>query len=224
MRYIAIFLLLANTGYFFWTAPGYRQSVQPASPASRSLLNSGLTLVSEYQQLANQVKTSCFSVASFDSTDDAISFISEIDENRVNASLKLTGDPLDSRYRVYLPPLSSKGIATITLDRLSERLSAAAMQVETHLISRGSLENAIALGIFTELENARDLQERVAMLGYSPGIEEISRSTGEIQVQLIVLESDVLENREWLDLTVDRTDLSITENLCETIAQGSQFP
>ncbi len=217
MRYIAIFLLLVNAGYFAWNWFVSEQYPQPVPLASKPLLNSGLTLVSEYQQQrANQVRTRCFSVASFDTSDDAISFIAEIDENRIDASLKLTGEPLDSQYRVYLPPLSSRGIAAIIQDGLSEILSAAAMQVETYLISHGPLENAIALGVFTELENALNVQESVVMLGYSPEIEEIPRSSGEIQVQLIALESDLPENPDWLDLTVDRPDLSITENLCET--------
>lgn len=219
MRYIAVFLVLINIGYFAWSQLGPEQSAQSVPGASQPLLNSGLTLVSEYQQqLANEVRTSCFSVASFDTLDDAASFVVGIDENRFDASLVPSGAPLDSQYQVYLPPFSSRGVATITLDSLSDSLSAAAMEIETYLITRGSLENAIALGVFTEFENALNVQESVATLGYSAEIKEVPRSSDEIQVHLIALESDVLENPEWLELTVGGTDLIITENLCETIA------
>jgi hypothetical protein len=86
------------------------------------------------------------------------------------------------------------------------------------------LENGIALGVFSELGAAQAARNGVQGLGYAPQIEEIPRSTGEIQVQLQVLEQYVLESPAWPDLTAGRPNLIITENLCETIAQGTQFP
>ncbi len=225
MRYIAIFLVLANIGYFAWaqfqTAPIGRDEASVPRP----LLNSGITLVSEYQErLSAQPEIACFTVASFDSTDEASRFIADLGAIAYDARLSLSGDPLSSQYRVFIPPASSRGIATITLDSLSERLSAAEMEVETYLITRGTLENGIALGVFDERANAEAALNAVQGLGYAPQIEEIPRSTGEIQVSLQVLEGDVRENPAWLDSTVDWPDLTITENLCETIAQGGQFP
>lgn len=225
MRYIALFLLLANIGYFAWL----RFDTQPVSelppPAPRPLLNTGLTLVSEYEeQLAALPQLSCFTVASFATNDDASSFIAELDELAYDARLHLSGEPLSPQYRVFLPPASSRGIATITLDSLSESLAQAEMEIETYLITRGMLENGIALGVFSERDNAETALSAVQGLGFAPQIEEIPRSTGEIQVQLEMLQQDLLENPAWLDLTLDRPDLTITENLCETIAQGTQFP
>lgn len=225
MRYIAIFLLLANIGYFAWVRFGAQP--QPLSPpqAPRPLLNTGLTLVSEFQeQLAARPQLRCFTVASFDTNDDASSFIAQFAEIAFDARLHLTGEPLSSQYRVFLPPASSRGIATITLDSLSDSLLEAQMQIETYLITRGPLENGIALGVFGERDNAEAALAAVQSLGFAPQIEEIARSSGEIQVRLQMLEQDVSENPEWLDLTLDRPDLTITENVCETIAQGTQFP
>ena len=225
MRYIAIFLVLANIGYFAWARFQAEPISQGEANVPRPLLNSGITLVSEYQErLAAQPAIACFTVASFDTTDDASSFIAGLGAIAFDARLSLSGDPLSSQYRVFIPPASSRGIATITLDSLSESLSAAQMEVETYLITRGTLENGIALGVFSERENAEAALNVVQGLGYTPQIEEIPRSTGEIQVSLQVLERDVLENPAWPDLTADRPDLTITENLCETIAQGTQFP
>ena len=225
MRYIAIFLLLANIAYFAWLRVAAPPVVVSAPTPARPLLNSGLTLVSEYeQQLAQRPALSCFTVSSFISVDDASSFIAEIGGIASDASVSLSGDPLSPQYRVFLAPASSRGIATITLDSLSESIAAAQMEIETYLITRGPLENGIALGVFSEQASAKDTQSRVLQLGYPAEIEEIPRSTGEIRVQLQVLEQDVQENPAWLGLTVDRTDLSIVENLCETIAQGTQFP
>ena len=225
MRYIAIFLLLANIGYFSWV----RYSAEPIIPSvpstPRLLLNSGLTLVSEYEaQLAAQPVLNCFAIVGFSTIDDASSLIAEMGEVAFASNVTLSGDPLSSQYRVFIPPASSRGIATITLDGLSESLIAAEMEIESYLITRGMLENGIALGVFSQLGDAQAARNGVQGLGYAPQIEEIPRSTGEIQLQLQLLERYVLENPAWLDLTADRPNLTITENVCETIAQGSQFP
>ena len=225
MRYIVVFLVLLNIGYFVWSQFVAEPFALPEPAAPRPLLNSGITLVSEFEaQLAALPARQCFTVASFSTTDDANSFISELGDLVFDARIDLTGEALSSQYRVYLPPLTSRGIATITLDSLSESLEAAEMQVETYLITRGPLENGIALGVFSQRENAVNALEAVQGLGFAPEIEEIPRSTGEIQVQLQLSELDVLENPEWAALAAARPDLTITENLCETIAQGSQFP
>ena len=68
------------------------------------------------------------------------------------------------------------------------------------------------------------MQNQLLALGYAAEMEEIPRSTGEIQVWLQLLQADAMENPEWLELTASRPDLRIMENLCETIAQGSKFP
>lgn len=225
MRYIAIFLLVANIGYFAWV----RYAAEPIAPAvmstPRLLLNSGLTLVSEYEaQLVAQPALNCFTIGSFSSIDEASSLIAEMGEAAFAYNVVLSGDPLSSQYRVFIPPASSRGIAKITLDGLSEGLRAADMESEIYLIARGMLENGIALGIFSELGDAEAARNGVQGLGYAPQIEEIQRSSGEIEVQLQVLEQYVSENPAWPDLTAGRPNLIITENLCETIAQGTQFP
>lgn len=158
MRYIAIFLLLANIGYFAWLRYDVESSSPPAADAPGPLLNRGLILVSEYQeQLAEQSRFSCFDVAGFNTYDSAVSFLAEADKSWLDATLRLTGDSLASHYRIYLPPFSSRGIATIALDDLSESLAAAEMEIGTYLITWGVLENGIALGVFAEPGNARDV-------------------------------------------------------------------
>ena len=225
MRYIAIFLLLANIGYFSWVRYSAQRISAPVPNTPRLLLNSGLTLVSEYElQSAAQPALTCFTIQSFSTIDDASSLIAEMGEAIFSSNVRLSGDPLSSQYRVFIPPASSRGIATITLNGLREGLIAAEMEMESDLITRGMLENGIALGVFSQQGDAQAARNGVQQLGYAAKIEEIPRSTGEIQVQLQVLERYVLENPAWLDLAAGGLNLTITENVCETIAQGSQFP
>ena len=107
MRYITIFLLLANIGYFSWV----RYAAEPIAPSVKStprfLLNSGLTLVSEYEaQLAAQPALNCFTIGSFSTIDDASSLIAEMGEAAFASNVVLRGDPLSSQYRVFIPPAS----------------------------------------------------------------------------------------------------------------------
>ena len=138
--------------------------------------------------------------------------------------MHLAGEVLPPSYRVYLPPASNREIATITLDGLSERLVGENLQVETYLITRGLLENAVALGVFPVLEDALRIRDQVAGLGYLVEIEEIPQSTGALQLVLAKPDFTPLDVAEWLEFAGDRPDLTYSENLCETIAQGAQFP
>ena len=230
MRYIVIFLVVANLAYFAWN---HTHSVEPALQAreSRPLLNNGLMLVSEFaEQSAQQARLDeeasrlCSIVSGFTSVDEANTFMAGAREAAFGTLLNLTGQALSSQYRVYLAPASSRSIATITLDGLSERIIEAELAVETYLITRGLLENGIALGIFGSATEAESAQRVIAELGYDPEIEEIPQSDGEIQVWLRPTNSGQVENPEWLDLSTAWPDLTRTENLCETIAQATQFP
>ena len=231
MRYIVIFLLLLNMAYFGWSRYGPSPSDAGSGSEDLPLLNTGLMLVREYEEratalvAANQDQSPmCAIVADFPTVDEAYSFMSESSNRGFSAVLNLTGEALTPQFRVYIPPLSSRSIATITLDGLSAAASNAGLEVETYLITRGSLANAIALGVFALPDSAELVREQVAALGYSVQIQEIPLSTGDIQVLLRHPQFDSAGEAQRLDLSADRPYLTVTENLCETIAQGLQFP
>ena len=231
MRYIAVFLVLANIGYFGWNQYQSEPVTVEQAVEDRSLLNTGLMLVSEFerqsQELARITQESarlCSEVSNFTNFDDAKLFISRAQQSGFGAQLNFTGEPLDPQYRVFLPPSSSRTVATETLDSLSEGIGQAGLEIETYIITRGLLENAIALGIFADEESASNTRSQVSELGYTVEIEEIPQSTGDMQVLLTPLDSGRIENSEWLGLAVDRPYLTRIDILCETIAQGTQFP
>lgn len=230
MRYIALFLVLANIAYFIWWETRPPRAEVPSS-GPRPLLNNGLMLLSEFdRQSALQARLNaeaarlCTVVSGFSSVDDANSFMAQARASGMTGLLNLTGTALEPQYRVYLPPASSREVAAITLDGLSERLQAAEIEAETYLITRGLLENGIALGVFDDGGAAQGVREAVSDLGYEVQIEEIPRSDGAAEVWLRPVESDRIDDAQWLDLSAERPDLTRSENLCETIAQASQFP
>jgi hypothetical protein len=230
LRYIALFLLIANIGYFVWTFVRPLESESTAYQP-RELINSGLMLVSEFEAqtaalaLENVVDSkTCSIVSGFATVDDANGFILLAQRLNLVGLLNLTGGALPSQYRVFLPSEPNRSLATRKLDSVSAAVEAAQLQVETYLITRGPLSEGVGLGVFIDAEEAGLVQSQLSELGYMPEIEEIPRSMGEIRVLLRSLNSNQVEGAEWLELSDDRPDLTRTENLCETIAQASQFP
>lgn len=234
MRYVAISLLLANLVYFGWASLRPDETGMANSRTRQeNLLNTGITLLSEYQPGTEMAEVGaegeeqsllCSRVSGLESVDAANSLMYAARQRGLEAQLELTGQALPAQYRVYLPPASSRAIATITLDGLGERLAEENLAIETYLITRGPLENGISLGVFSERNNAQEVRNQIRELGYQPEIEEIPRSDGELLVWLKPTTSVRLEEAEWLDLSAERPGLSRSENLCQTIALPSQFP
>ncbi|MEQ8952722.1 MAG: hypothetical protein RL120_01215, partial [Gammaproteobacteria bacterium] len=217
MRYIVVFLVLANLAYFGWDY-FLAEPVQPVAlaPGNRALLNNGLTLLREFDAQSAQLRAdgpSCFHVGAFPSVDDANSFAAAMAQRGLQARLYLTGEALDPLYRLYIPPLSTQNVATITLDGLAAVLAQAGLEIETYIVTRGVLSNAIALGVYDDAELANALQQQVIGLGYPVELEAIPRSTGVIQVELQRPETDPAGTAEWPEITAFGAYLTGRENV-----------
>jgi hypothetical protein len=231
MKYIVIFLALANVIYFGWLNLGATSIVPPRFSEPGPLLSDGMILLSEYESriseeeliLEEQSRT-CLMITGFLNFDDAISFENAASNRGLSASNELKGNLQASQFRVYLPPASSAAVAAITLAALNERVAEMELAVETYLITQGLLENSIALGVVSTLARAEEIQSDVINLGYNPDIQELPQSDEGVAIRLSAPNSLSLESNEWLDLVVQRPYLDAIENLCETIAQGAQFP
>mgnify|MGYP001162639895 FL=1 len=230
MRYIAVFLLLANAAYFFWHLYTSQNGGVGLDRVVIPPINSGLVLLSEQTEIADLLVTDvtpvkkaygyCALAGLFPNLEDANYFMVSAQELGFDTEVSLSGELLSPQYRVYLPPLASREIATSTLIGLSERLREADLSIESYLITRGQLSNGIALGVFAQRFNAEGVQNRVLELGYNLEIGEIPRADGDIQVRLMHENQFPFQTDQWLELTLDRPYLEQVENLCETIAQG----
>ena len=96
MRYIAIFLLVANIGYFIWAQTRQTQD-ELVAREPRDLINNGLMLVSEFEEQAAVVAlenaedlTQCSFVSGFSTVDDANGFILLAQERNLGALLNIT--------------------------------------------------------------------------------------------------------------------------------------
>lgn len=194
-------------------------------------MNNGMILLSEYQdQLLvqeselNQEELVCLQVTGFTGFDEANGFGSRAQELGLSASIGALGESASSQFRVYLAPASSRGMAAINLDSLSELAAEADIAVESYLITRGPLENAVALGVFESSDDAQGIQSAMAGLGYPVEIQEIFSDSESLAVRLSSQSSITSGSDAWRALSEVWPSLQATENLCETIAQGGQFP
>jgi hypothetical protein len=231
LKYILILLILANLSYFAWLNFGAIPIVPIGYSEPRPRLSDGMILLSEYnariteEELIRSAQSrTCLTVSGFSNFDDAISFADAASKSGLSTSQQLMGSVIASQFRVYLPPASSQAVATITLDALNEKAAEAKLALETYLITRGLLENSIALGVVSSLAEAEEIRSSLMTLGYNPEIQELPQSDGGIAIHLSGPRSLSLESSDWLGLILQRSYLSAVENVCETIAQGAQFP
>lgn len=225
MRYIAIVLFLANLGFFAWNYYNPKPAVVAEEP--RPLLNTGLTLLSEFEaqgeELAQDAIRQCSIVSGFVDQSQAESFVVLARAANLQALLEVIEPEVPAEYRLYLPPTPSRDIAAAILSDLSERLESQDLGLEIYLITRGEQENGIALGLFSERGLAEAAQEQVAALGYGPQIEEIQLGESQFRVLLRPPEAERINESEWLDLSAETEGLTRLENLCEGLVQASQF-
>ena len=231
MRYIVVTLLIVNLAYFSWHLYFPSIALPADSAISRPLLNQGLVLLSEFNEQAPEIgvveaapSKLCYLVGDFNSIDEANNFINHVEIRGYLAELNPEGENSPPQYRAYLSPATNRELATITLDRLRGQLAAQSLQVETYLITRGSLENAVALGVYSEMAETVRISSQLAGLGYNVKVEEIPMTSGPYQLVLAKVDFSTLDIAEWLEFAGDRPDLTYSENLCEVIAQGIQFP
>ena len=225
MRYVVITLVLLNLLHLAWNL-GWPLS-EPDAREPRSLLNSGLTLISEFDSFSLQAQSEaervCSLVSGFENEAEAADFMAEAIRRGLDAAYAAGQSGRDRQYRVFLPPTPSVEIARLTLQDLAARLEAADVTANIGLVSSGDGQNAIALGRFDSATAAVSLRDRILVLGYSPQIERILPEPEMLKLWLRPPQSGRIETPEWLDLTRERPNLSRVENLCQTIAQPSQF-
>jgi len=231
MRYIVVTLLIANLAYFGWQLYSPPIALPADSAISRPLLNQGLVLLSEFNETvaatgeidATPAKL-CYLVEDFYSIEEANNFINLVENRGYLAELNPADENSPPQFRAYLAPAANREMATTSLDRLREQLADQGLQVETYLITRGPLENAVALGVYSDMVEIQRLDSQLAGLGYEVEVEEIPMTSESYQLVLAKADFSPLDIAEWLDFAGDRPDLSYSENLCEVIAQGIQFP
>jgi hypothetical protein len=129
-------------------------------------------------------------------------------------------------YRVYIAPLENRETAAESLGSLQVALTGKGLVIESFLIPRGELANGIALGLFSEHQNALNVKEQVERLGFPVQIREEGSGQKEERYWIIIQHFDFEDNIERLRDSAAQLAPSaeLLEKLCQTIAQDILLP
>jgi hypothetical protein len=147
----------------------------------------------------------------------------EIIENRLNSkgikSRKIVQEIAKApNYWVYLKPFSTKSEAILKLKRLQSA------NIDSYLISQGVLANGISLGVFENIDSAKDMLKTRIKQGYPAEIRNLPKSTSrfwvgvneQYNIELVNRISDLLKN---IKMPPEKRQI-----FCESIASELNLP
>ncbi|WP_444943466.1 hypothetical protein ACJJIK_17490 [Microbulbifer sp. ZKSA006] len=227
MRWIAFFLVALNVVLFSWhmlVAPAPQMNSGQNSLPQESQ-GKRITLVSEIspEELPAQKKSSGLSGESFEVAElctlvgplteeyQGEDILQRIQSLQVEAELRDIEMQGQMRYWVYLPPLNSRREA---YNRLRELQS---QGVDSYVIPKGSLENGISFGIFSERARAESHTEDLQGRGVSAQFREEPQTYMERWIVMPPGSAESLAIEFWRQLQDEYPDLDRRPNLCSEV-------
>lgn len=123
-------------------------------------------------------------------------------------------------YRVHTPIFETREAVVAALDEIRTSISRTEATIDSYIVTTGPLENAISLGLFSERDNALNVQRVLAGLNMNVLVEPEMRLLN--RYWAVVNNIYYIEFKEEIDAALAgfAGALSVSENLCETIAQA----
>jgi len=133
---------------------------------------------------------------------------------------KREADMANPFYRVHTPIFESRQAVIAALDAIRDSISRAGATIDSYIVTTGPLENAISLGLFSQRDNALNVQRILAGLNVNVLVELELRLLN--RYWAVVNSVYYIEFKKEIDaaLAGSAVALSVSENLCETIAQA----
>lgn len=224
MRWILLILLLLNIALYalFWRSS---PAVEQLSNENNIEETSALVLLSEVRTApaavrlnlpalgAGELVIACYELGPFMNSADAEQFA--LEHKNIFAT-QIESRQIQTRvdYRVYLPPYMSRDAAESALKDLRAKLQAANVAIDTLLITRGNLENGVALGLFAQQQNALNVENQLSRLGYEVLIIEEPRTQEQLWISLFELPEGARLLPQWSAIQQRRSYLQRLEKLC----------
>lgn len=108
-----------------------------------------------------KVSASCFRVEPFANEGEVITVTAWFEDRGATVTTEETSGRKPISHKVFLPPLESRAAALAKIEELNGRGIN-----DIAIYSRGSLENAIGLGVFKDINTARERVMQIKKLGY----------------------------------------------------------
>ena len=226
MRWVVVFLVFANIGYFAWASwedskvgywlPEAKEDHSEAA-ANRLLLLSEVQKAPEVNVvdvmgarslLDHEEKEECLVVGPFA---NAV----EVDELRqrllaigVRSTERADEGSQQQDYWVHIPPLPSREAALRLLKELQ------AQRIDSFIITQGELTNGISLGLFSHKKLAENVSRRMSGAGYSVAIKVLPRVPDRWWLEMKSSAVKRLSSTFWDDVAVNFPGLEKMNALC----------
>jgi hypothetical protein len=189
-------------------------------------LESSITLVQEMPPqpavvvpLASVPPPSCYILGDFDSEDAARAAMDGVSQSYQILVRQIAVEEL-ARYRVRSEIAASPEDAAQRLSQLREAISRAAVNIDSYLVTTGTLANSVSLGLFAEQANALNVQRILSAQGEEIIVEK--ENPLQNRYQLLFVDDYLIEigEEKWLEAGLEIGLAEPSQNLCETIAQA----
>lgn len=242
MRWIFFLLLIANLGLFGWFLNKDQAPAARVTAVATDVGVNTISLVSEVDsaeleavapppersspEVAAGAQTRaaplCTLVGPFEEAYQGEDVVQRLQALQVDAVLRDVEMQGQMRYWVYLAPLNSTREAFRKLRELQ------AAGIDSYVIPKGSLENGISFGIFSELARAQSLARELRERGFAAEFREEPQTYLERWVVLTnedpvsaVGAGEQIGDEFWQQLQLDYPDIERRQNLCSEIQQDS---
>ncbi len=229
MRWVFGFLIVANIAYLVWQS-GQSRAPDPAQTNPEEIIDTdaeSLELLSEMDPAVLAQKTRaavtptqgqtasqqlCWLLGPFREQVTAKQVATRFQVLNIPASLRTIEGITGLDYLVYSGPYVSRADALGKLRMLQE------LQIDSFLITRGALTDAISYGLFPKRSQAKVLQGELAEMGYQVDIRENKRT--EVQQWLVVpvAVAEKVSIAFWQELESDFDGIDRQQKWCHAIA------
>lgn len=154
----------------------------------------------------------CATLGEFVQVADADALLPALAALGVTAELRSAAVPVSSMFWVYLPAFASDAETRRVLDELQSK------QIDNFYMRDGQFAGGISLGVFSRRASAEAVQQALAPQGYTAQIGEVVREEQRSSLALRAPGTSHLEAPGWADLMAENPGLTLTENVCESVA------
>lgn len=227
MKWFLVLLIVANIVFFAWQQSGEDPDSnavpaverQPGGQGNRlELLSESNTQASRQSEApdkaadAARAEPLCWLLGPLPEVITAKQVLMRFQKQGVSAELQEIEVTTGLDYLLYIGPFASRDEG---LTRLRELHGSG---VDSFLITRGTLNNAISLGLFSSVRQAEAALANFAEQGYEANIRENERTGLQQWLVVPMAEADGLDVGFWDELNIDFSGLERKQNWCKSIA------
>ena len=221
MRFIFVFLLLLNVSIAVWglfLKHGSDASSRQSDNVSAQLVSLGDSRSEEQQNRQSvdaqvpSIKRLCELVGPFGDDEQAGHFVERLRSIDIAARIDYVDLPASTTHWVYLPPEETTVAAFRKLSELQ------AQDIESYVIGKGDLANAISLGVFSVERLAGERVKALEALGLNPLVKQVQRADVEIWVALQPEQAQKISGLTWDRLLKSLPEQERRQNFCLPVA------